>query len=86
MTSEELAAEVEAAIRRTAARVMGPGNEQYSSGEQQLFETLPLEELLTYAQEELDDVIVYAVMQSIRFRRLGLVIEAARVRQDIEDG
>lgn len=76
VTSEELAAEVEAAIRRTGVRVLGPGREQYDLGGEQHFESMPLGELLRWAQEELDDVIVYAVMQSIRFRRLQSVVAA----------
>lgn len=74
MTSEELAAEVEATIRRTSLRVLGPGREQYDLGGEQHFESMPLGELLRWAQEELDDVIVYAVMQSIRFSRLQSVV------------
>jgi hypothetical protein len=82
VTSEELAAAVEACIRRTAQRILGPGREQYEVDGMQHFESMPLEELLAWAQEELDDFVIYAVMQSIRFRRLGLVVD--RVRQDMQ--
>lgn len=63
MTSEELAA-------RVTARVLGVGHEQYSLGSEQKFEHLPIYELFEWTQEELDDVIVYAVMLSIRLERL----------------
>jgi hypothetical protein len=78
MTSEELAAEVAACISRATSRVLGPGREQYELDGQQHFESMPLDELLRWAQEELDDVIVYAVMQSIRFGRLAKVVDLAR--------
>lgn len=70
MTSEELAAEVKDAIERTTSRVVGEGHDQYSFGDKQLFESLPPEELLAWALEELDDLIVYAVMTGIQIKRI----------------
>lgn len=69
VTSEELASEVEAAISRTRGRVLGVGDQQYSQGDTQKFETMEVDELFAWMQEELDDVIVYAVMLGIRLRR-----------------
>jgi hypothetical protein len=69
MTSDDLADEVEAAIRRCRSRVLGVGDEQYSDGDTQKFENMPILELIDWTLEELDDVIVYAVMLGIRFQR-----------------
>ena len=71
MTSAGLADEVAKAITRATARVVGVGQDQYDLGDHQKFETMPLTALLEMALEELDDVIVYAVMQQIRFRRIA---------------
>lgn len=77
MKSEDLADEVEELITRCRARVLGTGNEQYSYGDTQKFETLPLLELIDWAMEEVEDSAAYAVMQHIRLRRLRAAIEAA---------
>jgi hypothetical protein len=70
MTSEELAEEVAATIKRCEIRIKGVGDEQYSEGKTQKFEYMELSDLLTWALEELDDAVVYAVMLGIRFRRI----------------
>jgi len=70
VTSEELAEAVEDAIRRTRSRVLGVGLEQYDEGDTQHFERMDLAELLEWALEEVDDLVVYAVMLGIRLRRL----------------
>ena len=67
MTSDELAHEVAQFTIRACARVTGTGAEQYDDGTgTQTFERLPLDDLFTWAQEELEDIVVYAVMASIR--------------------
>lgn len=70
MTSEELAEEVEATVRRCRNRVLGVGDQQYSEGDAQKFERMPVDELMTWTLEELDDAVVYAVMLGIRIRRM----------------
>jgi hypothetical protein len=70
LKSEELAHEVEDLINRCSERIMGVGNEQYSEGGHQRFEALPLDELLQYAYEEIEDLIAYASMIHIRLRGL----------------
>lgn len=69
MTSEELADEVQATIERCRSRVLGVGDEQYSEGDQQKFEGMHILQLIDWTLEELDDVIVYATMLTIRFQR-----------------
>lgn len=76
MTSEELANEVMTAVAACQERVMGVGNEQYSFGETQKFEELPLGELVLMAREEVQDLIVYAVMTDIRLKRLEAALNA----------
>jgi hypothetical protein len=76
MTSEELADEVTRAVTACRARVLGVGADQYDDGSgTQKFETLPLAELRRWMEEEIDDVIVYAVMTRIRLRRMLAVLE-----------
>lgn len=70
MTSEDLAYAVEQAIIRCRDRVLGVGDQQYSIGDTQKFELMGMDELFSWMQEELDDVIVYAVMTSIRLERI----------------
>lgn len=74
MTSDDLADEVEAAIQRCRVRVLGVGDQQYSEGDQQKFERMPVADLFEWTLEELDDVIVYAVMLGVRVRRLAKLI------------
>lgn len=72
MTSEELADQVSRAVYATRDRVLGPGQEQYDDGSGvQKFERLPLPDLATWALEEIDDLIVYAVMLRIRVQQLA---------------
>ena len=70
MKSEELSKEVDTFIRECQGRVMGVGAEQYSMGDVQKFEVMPLDDLLEYAQEELRDMAVYACMNHIRLQRV----------------
>ena len=61
--------------------LLGVGAEQYSMGDKQKFEVMPLDQLLEYAEEELRDMAVYACMNHIRLRRLR---EALAQRQVAE--
>ncbi|GAA3136893.1 hypothetical protein GCM10010466_29640 [Planomonospora alba] len=71
MTSNELAAAVEEAIRAAKGRVLGPGRDQYETEDgTQGFESMTLAELLDWASEEAEDLIVYGVMLQIRIKRV----------------
>lgn len=70
MTSEQLAAYVEDFIDACTSRVTGVGDEQYSEGGTQKFESMGLDDLLTWAREEVQDLAVYAAMLDIRFARV----------------
>jgi hypothetical protein len=71
MTPQELASEVEGMIRLCTERITGIGAQQYHvEGQPQKFETLPFDDLCEYYEEELRDIINYAVMTHIRLRRL----------------
>ena len=70
MTSEELAQRVEEFIVEAVTRVKGTGDEQYSKGDTQQFEEMNLDELFTWAREELYDTVNYSVMLAIRLERL----------------
>lgn len=70
MTSEELAAEVEAFVARCRSRVTGTGDEQYGNGPVQKFEGLPLMQLIDWALEEIEDVVNYSTMMAIRLQRV----------------
>ena len=62
-------AESDTLAGEAAARILGVGDEQYSEGEAQKFETMSLDELFQYLDEELLDQINYAVMLQIRLQR-----------------
>ena len=74
MTPYELALEIHRAAADAAERAETIGAEQYSDGQTQQFETMPLDELFEYADEELLDLINYAVMTRIRLNRLRVAI------------
>jgi hypothetical protein len=74
--STELADAVEELIRECRERVMGVGDQQYSEGDQQKFEGMPLTELFEWAFEEIDDVVVYAAMIRIRLQRVKAMWDA----------
>lgn len=74
MNSAQLADEVETLVRNCRERVMGVGDEQYSEGDTQKFERLPLTSVVDYALEEVEDIVNYAAMLHIRLRRLKAVI------------
>jgi hypothetical protein len=69
VTSEELADEVQNTIERVRGRITGVGDEQYSIGGNQKFESMHILQLIDETLAELDDVVAYAVMVGIRFRR-----------------
>lgn len=76
MTSAELADEVTAAVVACRARILGVGAAQYDDGSgTQKFETLPIDELERWMEEEIDDMIVYACMLRIRLRRMMSLLE-----------
>ena len=76
MTSEELAQGVDVAVRSAMSRVTGVGAEQYDDGSgTQKFERLPIEDLGQWALEEIDDLIVYAVMLRIRIARVADAVQ-----------
>lgn len=70
MRSEDLANYVDDAIERCRGRVMGVGDEQYSEGDKQKFESMTPTDLLEWALEEADDLIVYGVMTGIRIKQI----------------
>ena len=79
MTSEELATAVkdfcthfimpEGLLQLCEERVLGEGNEQYSQGNQQTFELIPIGKLSLMFEEEIADALVYVVMLCIRFKQ-----------------
>lgn len=76
MTSLALAQYVEEFIHGATERVCGVGHDQYDQGaDGQRFEHMNLLELMDWADEELQDVAVYAAMLSIRVRRMRLEFE-----------
>lgn len=75
MKSNELADELEAFIRRAQDRVTGVGDKQYSVGDTQHFEKMPIGELFDWAEEELLDCAAYATMLSLRLRAMRQQVE-----------
>jgi hypothetical protein len=76
MTPDQLADEVDYQIERCVKRIEGIGADQYAQEEDQKFETMDLDDLFEYANEELDDIINYAVMLRIRLDRLRQAAKA----------
>lgn len=74
LTSEQLAQYVADAVVDAASRIKGVGKEQYSEGSYQKFEAMPLIELFEYADEELLDLVNYALMLRIRLIRLAAAL------------
>lgn len=74
MDSRGLADAVEELIRECRERVMGVGDQQYSEGTTQKFEKMDLRELVEWAYEEIDDVVVYAAMIRIRLGRIMALV------------
>jgi hypothetical protein len=76
--------EEEWVIEQAQKRILGVGNEQYSEGDKQKFETMPLPRLAQYCEEETLDLVNYGVMLTIRVRRLEAIIEAMERRVNAE--
>jgi len=74
MTSEELSNQVTECVESLRDRILGTGNDQYSQGDQQSIELKSNTQLVTEAIEELDDLIVYAVVLRSRMDNLRLSI------------
>lgn len=70
MTSEEFADSVTQLISHARSRVLGIGHHQYSKGDEQQFETMTLEQLLEWAEEEVVDTVNYVAMLHIRLGRI----------------
>lgn len=83
MKSEELAQEVEHFIQECRSRVTGVGDEQYSEGDTQKFERMSVDQLFDWAEEEIQDVAVYATMLHIRLSRLRKVV-SERLNGNVE--
>jgi hypothetical protein len=88
MTPSELADEVTAQVNRVAglcAERVGPDSigakQYYKEGEPQLFERMDFDALCEYYEEELRDIINYAVMTHIRLGRMRGEI-ARRMREE----
>lgn len=73
MTPQELAEHVATVIRQCTERV-GPDSigaqQYYVEGQPQTFETMTLDALAEYYEEEIRDLINYGVMTHIRLERL----------------
>ena len=74
MTSEQLADYIDRFHRAALDRIRGVGNEQYSSGDLQRFEVLPLAELIDEAIAECMDIHNYSGMTAIRLERLKAAV------------
>lgn len=75
MSSEDLAQEVAQFIAECAGRIKGVGKDQYESGGHQKFETMELDELFEYAEEELRDICNYSAFLVIRLRRIRAALD-----------
>lgn len=78
MTPTELANDVAETVALAQSRIKGVGASQYLDAQtgNQRFETMALDALFVYAEEELLDQINYAVMLRIRLLRLREAITA----------
>ena len=73
MTSEEHADEVRSIVFSLRERILGVGADQYDDGSgTQRFENKPIENILTDAVEEIDDLIVYLCQIRMRLNLLPL--------------
>ena len=70
MTSQELADFQELFTHWSRQRILTDGLQQYDRGNRQAFEDLDFPTLITYAQEELADIVNYCAMLSIKLQRL----------------
>ena len=69
-----------AVVEDAQHRILGVGAQQYTEGDQQKFETMPLLDLVEYAREETLDLVNYGVMLTLRIERLAEMVRAAEAR------
>jgi hypothetical protein len=74
VSPEELSARFHHFMGECTHRILTVGAEQYSEGDTQKFETMPLLGLVQYAREEAQDLAVYAAMLDIRLSRLEAML------------
>lgn len=81
MTPQELADHLPIILAKCQERTLGVGAQRYSDegeeGRPQRFETMSLDALMEYVEEELLDIVNYSVMVWIRFTRLREAADAA---------
>ena len=85
LSSQDLAEYVADAVVDAADRIKGVGNEQYSMGGFQKFEGMPLIDLFEMADEELLDLMNYAIMLRIRLIRLASALFDTNVIENGDD-
>jgi len=74
LNSNELAKQVTDCVESLRDRITGTGHDQYANGDEQAIELKSNEQLITEAVEELDDLIVYAVVLRSRMEALRVSI------------
>lgn len=67
-------------IADAQARILGVGAQQYTEGDRQKFETMPLADLVEYAREETLDLVNYGAMVTLRIERLAEMVKVAEAR------
>ena len=75
LNSKELADQVTDCVESLRDRILGTGHDQYDLGDTQAIELKNNTQLITEAVEELDDLIVYAVVLRSRMEVLRLSIQ-----------
>ena len=78
-------ATAEGVIEAAQERILGVGAEQYTEGDKQRFETMPLPELVEYCREEALDLINYGVMLTLRIETLADAVESATERMQDQE-
>lgn len=79
MTPEDLGSAFVAFVKRAYRRIVTVGRE-YSNGDSQKFEDMPVRDLVVMAMEEAEDLSVYAGMLHIRLQRMLRAIDSAAER------
>lgn len=85
MTPEDLGSAFVDFIKRSYRRIVTVGRE-YSNGDSQKFEDMPVRELVVMAMEEAEDLAVYSGMLHIRLQRMLKAIDSAAARSGNEWG
>jgi len=75
LNSKELADQVTDCVESLRDRILGVGHDQYDLGDTQAIELKNNTQLITEAVEEIDDLIVYAVVLRSRMEVLRLSIQ-----------